>query len=284
MSNKQSMDYDDLGDRMKMYEGQEAGRHFIPHLPIIARMDGRAFHMFARDLEKPYDSRMMESMRNVTTALVHETNAIVGYTQSDEITLVWAPPKNLEGFWFGGRVQKMCGMLAATATLEFYLQIEERLDPKFAKRKPRFDARVWQVPNETEATNVLVWRENDAVKNSIMAKALSCVGHRKVLGKNQKEQLDLIHEAGESWESQLAAFKRGSYVSRQRVSTPFTTEEFNALPERHHARTNPDLVVDRVVIKTLELPRITTVVNRNDVIFRGAEPVVATENAECSAG
>ncbi len=194
MSNKQSMDYDDLGDRMKMYEGQEAGRHFIPHRPIIARMDGRAFHMFARDLEKPYDSRMMESMRNVTTALVHETNAIVGYTQSDEITLVWAPPKN------------------------------------------------------------------------------------------QKEQLDLIHEAGESWESQLAAFKRGSYVSRQRVSTPFTTEEFNALPERHHARTNPDLVVDRVVIKTLELPRITTVVNRNDVIFRGAEPVVATENAECSAG
>lgn len=40
MNNKQSMSYDDLGDRMKMYEGQEAGRHFIPHLPIIARMDG----------------------------------------------------------------------------------------------------------------------------------------------------------------------------------------------------------------------------------------------------
>lgn len=93
MNTKKSMSYDDLGDRMKMYEGQEAGRHFIPHLPIIARMDGRAFHTFARDLEKPYDSRMMESMCSVTTALVHETNAIVGYTQSDEITAL--PPRSI---------------------------------------------------------------------------------------------------------------------------------------------------------------------------------------------
>lgn len=271
---KQSMCYDDLGDRMKMYEGQEGERHFIPNLPIIARMDGRAFHTFARDLDKPYDERMVDAMTNTTIALVKETNAVVGYTQSDEITLIWSPPKNLEGFWFGGRVQKMCSMLGATTTIEFYLQSLNLLPPKYAERKPRFDARVWQVPNETEATNVLVWRENDAVKNSIMAMTLARVGHRKANGKHQGEQLDLIRESGGNWEALESKFKRGSYVRRYRVSTPFTTEELELLPEKHAARSNPNLVVERCVIERIELPRINSIINRNDVIFRGADPIV----------
>lgn len=31
---------DDLGDRMKMYEGMEAGRRLMPLLPVLARIDG----------------------------------------------------------------------------------------------------------------------------------------------------------------------------------------------------------------------------------------------------
>ena len=39
---------DTFGDRMKMYEGIEAQRAFMPGLPICVRIDGRAFHTFSR--------------------------------------------------------------------------------------------------------------------------------------------------------------------------------------------------------------------------------------------
>jgi tRNA(His) 5'-end guanylyltransferase len=271
---KQSMSQDDLGDRMKMYERQEAGRHFMPRIPIVARLDGRAFHSFTRGLIQPYDERLMECMVNTTKALVQQTNAVIGYRQSDEITLIWPGTDNLEEFWFGGRVQKMCSLLAAMTTLEFNTQIRQALPAAYAAKSPMFDCRVWQVPDEVEATNVLVWRENDAVKNSIMAMALSVVGHKEILHKNQKEQLDLIHGGGQNWNQSPDWAKRGTYVSRQRVSKPFTCEELAALPPKHKARTQPDLVVNRVELKEFNLPRITTISNRVDVIFRGVEPVL----------
>lgn len=36
---------DGLGDRMKLYEGLEAGRRFMPLLPVLARIDGRVAKM-----------------------------------------------------------------------------------------------------------------------------------------------------------------------------------------------------------------------------------------------
>jgi tRNA(His) 5'-end guanylyltransferase len=271
---KQSMSHDDLGDRMKMYERQEAGRHFMPRIPIVARLDGRAFHSFTRGLDQPYSNLFMQCMVNTAYALVKQTNATVAYRQSDEITLIWPGQQNLEEFWFGGRVQKMCSMLASIATLEFNLQVREILGHLYAERKPMFDCRVWQVPDELEATNVLVWREKDAVKNSVMAMALSVVGHKAVLNKNHKEQLDLIHGGEQNWNDQPDWAKRGTYVARQRVSKAFTCAELAALPPKHKARTQPELVVDRVELTALNLPRITTISNRVDVIFRGAEPVL----------
>ncbi len=274
MTNKQSMSHDDLGDRMKMYEKTEAGRHFMPRIPIVARLDGRAFHTFTRGLHQPYDDRLMECMVNTTKALVQQTNAVIGYRQSDEITLIWPGTENLEDFWFGGRVQKMCSLLAAITTLEFNTQIKQCLPAAYAAKSPIFDCRVWQVPDETEAVNVLVWRENDAVKNSIMSMALAVAGHKAVLNKSQNEQLDLIHAGGQNWNAAPEWAKRGTYVSRQRINKPFTCAEFETLPLKHHARSNPGLVIERIEIAEKSLPRLTSVINRADVVFRGAPPMV----------
>lgn len=275
---KQSMSQDDLGDRMKMYEKQEAGRHFMPLIPVVARLDGRAFHSFTKGLIQPYDERLMKCMVNTTKALVQQTNAVIGYRQSDEITLIWPGADKLEEVWFGGRVQKMCSLLAAIATIEFNAQVRQLLPPAYASKSPVFDCRVWQVPDEVEATNVLVWRENDAVKNSIMAMALSVAGHKAVFGKKQAEQLDIIHRGGQNWNQSPDWAKRGTYVSRQRVSKPFTNEELATLPPKHRALTNPELVVDRVELREFNLPRINTISNRVDVVFRGAKPMQNLES------
>lgn len=133
---------DDLGDRMKLYEMAEAGRRFMPLLPILARIDGRCFSSFTKGMKRPYDSTMTRMMVDTTRYLLEETNACMGYTQSDEITLAWHSTDIKSQVWFDGRISKMTSQLGAHATLFFYRQCFERL-PDYARKHPTFDARVW---------------------------------------------------------------------------------------------------------------------------------------------
>lgn len=157
---------DALGDRMKMYESAEAGRKLLPLVPVLARVDGRAFHSFTKNMRRPFDEDFSAAMIETTAALVDETNACMGYTQSDEITLAWHSTDLKSQIWFDGRICKMVSQLAAHATLEFYMNIVRRL-PECGSTRPTFDARVWTVPNRAEGANVFVWREWDATKNSV---------------------------------------------------------------------------------------------------------------------
>lgn len=262
---------DDLGDRMKMYEGAEAGRRLMPLLPIIARIDGRTFHSFTRGMERPYDSRFSRCMVEATMHLMRETNACMGYTQSDEITLAWHSTDMRSQVWFDGRVQKMVSQLAAHATLAFYRAVQQHL-PDYADRLPTFDARIWNVPNRVEGANVFLWREWDATKNSISMAAQAHYSHSALHGKNGAQKHDMLHAKGINWNDYPAFFKRGVYVQRRAESTPFTAEELEKLPPKHAARTNPALVVERHVVRELDLPPLSKVTNRAEVIFDGVQP------------
>ena len=57
---------DELGDRMKQYEGMEASVTFMPYLPIVARIDGRSFSKFTKPFQRPFDSRIMLAMHDTT--------------------------------------------------------------------------------------------------------------------------------------------------------------------------------------------------------------------------
>ena len=62
MENKKKGGKDTLGDRMKGYEN--AYRFYLPRrMPVIIRIDGRAFHTFTRGLQKPFDGRFIEIMQ-----------------------------------------------------------------------------------------------------------------------------------------------------------------------------------------------------------------------------
>jgi hypothetical protein len=120
---------DELGDRMKMYEHQwcygrpnpdaPPSERLTPGLPVCVRIDGRAFHTFAAGLTRPYDTRLAALMVSTTRRLVEETNARVGYTQSDEISLVLMQESDESTPYFGGRVQKTVSMLAAVASAHY---------------------------------------------------------------------------------------------------------------------------------------------------------------------
>jgi tRNA(His) guanylyltransferase len=262
---------DALGDRMKMYEMAEAGRRLMPLVPVLARIDGRAFHSFTKGMARPFDPDFSAAMIETTAALVHETNACMGYTQSDEITLAWHSTDLKSQIWFDGRVCKMVSQLAAHATLEFYLAITRRRY-ECGSKKPTFDARVWTVPNRTEAANVFVWREWDATKNSISMAASEHYSDRELHGKNGSQKQEMLFQRGVNWNDYPAYFKRGTYVQRRKVLKPFTVEEFERLPPKHEARTNPGLLIERSEITVLDMPPITSVVNREAVIFDGCSP------------
>lgn len=264
---------DELGDRMKIYEGAEAGRKFMPLLPIVARMDGRGFSRFTKGMDRPYDKRMSDAMIATCEHLVRETNALCGYTQSDEITLVWFADNLKSQTWFNGRITKMISCLAAETTLAFYERISETM-PEYKHRRPRFDARVWQVPNLVEAANTFLWREWDATKNSIQMAGHHYYSHKQLHKKNGGEIKDMLMEVGVNWNHYPAFFKRGTFIQRAEVSTPFSVEELSTLPPKHKAHEDPNLIIERSIIRHLDMPPFNKVTNRKGVIFHGQMPLV----------
>lgn len=266
--------FETLGDRMKMYEAAEAGRRMMPLLPVLARIDGRAFHSFTRGMERPFDHKFTAAMVSTTAELVRETGACMGYTQSDEITLAWHATSTKSQIWFDGRVAKMVSQLAAQATIAFYREVLD-LMPDYADRLPTFDARVWNVPNRAEGANAFLWRELDATKNSVSMAASAHYSHKALMGKNSQAKHDMLRDAGVNWNDYPPVFKRGAYVQRRGVAIPFSAEELERLPQKHAARSNPNLVVERSTVSVLGMPPLATVLNREAVIFDGAIPETA---------
>lgn len=267
----------ELGDRMKMYECQEIDRILMPGLPAIVRLDGRAFHTFTKGLEKPYDFSLIELMSEVTKSLVEETNALVGYTQSDEISLVlWNEDPKVQPY-FGGRIQKITSILASKATAEFNARLAKHL-PQKMNFLPLFDARVFSVPTLEEAANCILWREQDATKNSISMAAQAYFSHKSLHGLHSNElQEKLFSEAGVNWNHYPASAKRGSYFVKRQVERSFTTKEIEALPAQHAARSNPNLKVVRSDILRVEFPPLSSIENRVGVLFFGEQPVIRTK-------
>lgn len=266
------MTADTLGDRMKEYEGVEAQRRLMPLLPAMARLDGRAFHTFTKGLERPYDQGFSDLMVETMRYLVENTNALIGYTQSDEITLTWLAPEADSQIFFAGRVQKMCSILAAMASSRFNEMLDAYL-PEKQGRLGLFDCRVWNVPNKQEGTNVFLWREWDATKNSVSMAAQHYYSHKELHGKDQSDMHEMLFQKGVNWNDYPSFFKRGTYAQRKEMQRPFTGSELKNLPEKHEARRNPNLLVTRHDVMLLDMPPLARVVNRVDVIYSGAEPI-----------
>lgn len=266
------MTNDGLGDRCKEFEMIEAGRRAVPGLPLLARLDGRAFHAFTRGLKRPYDTRLSFCMAETAAYLVEKNQPAFGYTQSDEITLAWyeGPEQNSE-YLFGGRFQKLASVLAGMASARFTKLVAEKL-PEKAEAVPHFDCRVWQVPSLQAAVDVLIWREDDATKNSISMLAASYYSHNQLQNKNSAEKRAMLMQKGINWNNQPDFFKRGSYVRRHTITRQLSEKELSRIPEQH--RPAPGTEVKRSCVAELYLPSIRQLSNPIDVLFYGAAPTL----------
>jgi tRNA(His) guanylyltransferase len=264
---------DELGTRMKEYESKESGRRFLPMLPVVARIDGKNFSKFTKGFKRPYDDRMVHLMLNTTIFLVEKTQALIGYTQSDEISLVWYSDSYKSQIFFDGRIQKMTSVLASMAT-SFFNENRAALLPERENTLAFFDCRVWQVPNKAEAVNNILWREIDATKNSVSMAARCYYSHKDLHNKGRADMMDMMMEKGVNWNNYPTYFKRGMYIQKQKITRKFTDKEIEKLPKKHEARTNPDLKVERTEVRIVNMPPISKVINRVGVIFNGETPKV----------
>lgn len=198
-----------LGDRMKSYE---AATHAV--LPrrtyTVIRVDGRAFHTLLRNAAKPYDWYFMQVMDKVALEMCKGIeNAFLAYVQSDEISVVLQDFKtHVTEPWFGGVVQKMVSVAASLATFHF--------NDNGYGGMGLFDARVYTIPSKTDVMNYLVWRQKDAMRNSVNMMARAYFSDRELHGKSTIQRLDML--AGDSktaWETQPDRFKRGGLCQKQ---------------------------------------------------------------------
>lgn len=214
---------DSLGDRMKRYESVTKGR-LVSRMPVIMRLDGCHFHTFCRGFVKPFDDVLIRTMQSTMDYLCKSIQGcVLGYTQSDEITLVLVDYEKINtSAWFDNEIEKMCSVAASMATFAFNKNFEHYAKSsgvsesqmsvylRAIEHGATFDCRVFNVPQE-DVENCLIWRQQDAVRNSIQAVAQSQFSCKEMFKKSCNELQDMLHEQrGINWNDLETIKKRGS--------------------------------------------------------------------------
>lgn len=242
----------DLGDRQKFFEKNLIPNVFPKEFPVVARIDGRTFSRVTRGLKRPFDERLSNLMVEVTKFLVTSSGASLGYTQSDEISLVFMTGRDSE-MWFGGKSQKLVSILASGATVKFNHLLSKYGLEDLAEKLPTFDARVWFVPNVDEANNYLRWRQLDATKNSVTMAAREYFSDKEIFKVPTQEKKEMLLTKGVDWNDYPDFFKKGTYVKRQEKTGRFSEEELKDLPPKHFARQNPNVEFSRNVVEIINV-------------------------------
>ena len=207
---------DALGDRMKQHEA--VTRAVLPSRTYtVLRVDGKAFHSYTRGLERPYDATLMADMNAVAEALCSEIGgSVFAYTQSDEISVLAQDfASNGTQAWMGGVNAKWTSVSASLATAV--------LNERRPGKRALFDARVFTLPSAVEVANYFLWRQKDAVRNSVSMAAQSFFSHKDLQGKSSGEMQEMLWSVhGVNWNNYPAECKRGRVTFKESGEREFT--------------------------------------------------------------
>lgn len=254
MSNKT----DSLGDRMKENYENRAKTYLVRRTPVIIRLDGKAFHTFTKGLKKPYDEIFHNTMNQTMKYLCENIQGCkLGYTQSDEITLLLTDYDTLTtDAWFDNNVQKICSVSASMATMAFnkffrnnFNAIDLDTELEYAKTLFKkldcamFDSRCFNIP-EDEVTNCFIWRQQDATRNAIQMLGQCNFSHKELQGKSCNDIQDMLMlEKNINFNDMPTEFKRG--VCCYKTECENITIDFETREEERYTRSN--WVIDKEI-------------------------------------
>lgn len=217
---------DNIGKRMKTYYEEIPKIKLMRRVPVAIRLDGKAFHTFTKGLTKPFDEIFMGCMQSTMRYLCENIQGcVLGYTQSDEITLILIDYQNLNtSAWYDYEVQKLCSISASMATLAFNRSFRRRYEMLvfdaniftsytsilFKKiDSAMFDSRCFNIPKE-EVTNLIYWRQLDATRNSIQSVGQVYFSQKELHEKSCNQIQDMLMEHYDiNWNDFDTTKKRG---------------------------------------------------------------------------
>ncbi|MDB5910985.1 MAG: hypothetical protein JWP34_5102 [Massilia sp.] len=208
-----------LGDRMKGYE--QVTRAVLPRRSYtIIRVDGKSFHSYLKHATRPFDFDFMAAMDEVARALCTEiAGSVFAYTQSDEVSVLVTDFKSIQTQpWLGGYVQKLASISASIATAAFNRTAAEYRATRLLKVNgvATFDGRVFTVPEQVEAANYFLWRQRDALRNSILMAAQAQFSARRLHGVNTDQMQEMLwQEKSINWGDYPDGCKRGRVCVRK---------------------------------------------------------------------
>ncbi len=202
------MKFDDLDTKMRVYE--TAHDHFVlPGIYIVARLDGRSFTRLTKEkkgFEAPFDERFRDLMVATTQHVMNSGfRAVYGYTQSDEISLLFHREEEL----FQRKLRKFNSVLAGEASAKFSLLLGDLAC---------FDCRISQLPNEDLVCDYFRWRNEDAARNALNAWCYWKLrkdglnkqeATKRLVGLSVSEKNELLYQFGINFNDLPAWQKRG---------------------------------------------------------------------------
>ena len=189
------MRFDVFDKEMRVYE-QSLDQCVLPDLYLLARLDGRSFTRLTKEIcqfEAPFDERFRDLMVGTVLSLMDCGFRIVyGYTESDEISLLFHPDDTT----FGRKVRKINSTLAGEASAAFSLALGQTAT---------FDCRVVPLPTKARVADYFLWRQEDAHRNSLNA---HCYWMLRKEGMSDVEATNALQGKGVAFKNELL-FQRG---------------------------------------------------------------------------
>lgn len=217
--------HDELGKRMKTFYEEIPKTKLMRRVPVAIRIDGKAFHTFTKGFQKPFDEVLIKSMQDTMKYLCENIQGcVLGYTQSDEITLILVDYKKFtSSAWFDYEVQKVCSIAASMATIAFNKYFSENINSEYcvfddelldngdfnpnykneylidlytthikaSYKGAMFDTRCFNIPKE-EVANLIYWRQLDATRNSIQMVGQANFSHKELQNKSCNQIQDML--------------------------------------------------------------------------------------------
>jgi tRNA(His) guanylyltransferase len=198
---------DSLGDRIKRYE-QVTINYLTCRVPVIIRLDGRAFHTYTKKFTKPFSPLLMDAMTYAAKETANEMQGFkLAYIQSDEVTFLLTDFEDIATeAWFDYNINKIISISAALMSSYFNRFV---LDNKTAV----FDARSFNVPFD-DVANVFLWRVKDWERNSLQMYCQSFFSHKDLHKKNKEEMHEMLNKINRNWTKDLSnREKNGTFLT-----------------------------------------------------------------------
>jgi len=211
------MDKTNLAKRIKAFQAESDYR-----LPTrgytILQLDGQAFHTWTKGFEKPFDARFVNAMNETAIEVMKNvSNVRFAFVQSDEINILLTDfERGNTQAYFANRIQKVVSTSAALASASLTRAFPE-------KSLATFDARFFAVPTKEDVADFFIWRQADAIKNSVRSVGHSHFSSRALHGKNTSDAKAMLTELGDPWEGYSEDLRQGRLIQKvkERLTTTF---------------------------------------------------------------